>query len=112
MICPKCNGKGEYQVTVEWSDGLGLSSEICSLCDGAREIDSLLKMADDFKRIAGERSKELRNLKVSVALYLATMDGKGNTPAPALKDAPRPYRWPDRWLQNLKEAASTLEVLA
>jgi hypothetical protein len=105
--CPLCSGAGTYVAAVEWSDGLGMAEHRCGLCDGAGTLPtSLASLALQQKQRAETAEAALRQLRVHVALYLATSAGR--LPDPPLADATRPSSCPETWRRYLEDATADL----
>ena len=105
--CPPCGGKGSYVAAVEWADGLGMAEHRCALCDGAGTLPTdLAHLALQQKRRAEAAESALRQLRVHVALYLATSEDR--LPDPPLAAATRPGSSPATWRRYLEEATADL----
>lgn len=97
--CPRCKGEGAYPETVAWSDGLGITTVTCEVCDRAGEID--------FTKAAIERNeleRQLRDLARYAELYLAaTTTGLPN------EKHPNATPYPDVWAGHLARALRKVE---
>lgn len=114
--CPDCRGTGSVSVAVQWSDGLGMSSATCGLCEGAKSFpcapqhlashlaDKLLRA----RRLAAEALESLTRLRTDVLCYLTTAkllpstvgaDASGHPVVPGFPGA-SPYA--ETWLDALR----------
>ena len=109
MKCTICAGEGHYQDMHNWSDGWGMVTFRCELCDGTGELGdtNLAVLAWAYKRRAILAEQELAALKAHAALYVALVED-GRLPEPALVAAPNPSPFRETWLGYLRAATADL----
>ena len=109
--CPHCNGRKTIMDQVEWSDGLGQVEAFCPLCDGKGMLPmEPMALLLKYKQDAAIAKAQLRELKIHVALYLETEQGR--VPNPPLVGAGGPSPYAETWREHLRRAVANLPRVA
>lgn len=124
QTCKRCRGRGEWEEVYVWSDGPGMVSRRCPICEGSGEMEDDHELMVRLERAEAERASALaglEKLRTYVALYFDAQEGRiaERVPDPnrsgyVLKDdgttlyahASNPSHYASTWARHLRGEAA------
>ena len=97
--CPRCKGEGTHAETVAWSDGLGITTVTCGVCEGTGKTDVVAM---------GYERRKLNQLLGEVTRYAELYLAATTTGLPNEK-YPKATPYPDVWAGHLARALREVE---